>query len=307
MTNKQIHTFSSKRGQIELRPWHNLPVDILSKIMQLLDGIDLIHLRNVCTSWRQAQGLSFSKKLPCLMGHYWGSYQNGSTLSLCSFHLPSPKLRFIRWNIIGDHEWIVGAGICASKYSWLLLQKLRRSFFYNPFTKDIIQLPDMDIGFNRATFSSAPTSSDCICFALQSVKMSDEIYISICRLGDQNWTTVKMQGFDKVIEDIVYSDSKFYCVFSGGVLGAFHIADRQWSLLTDMEPITGVQFSARAHMVESNGELLLICPCSYEFKIFTYDQSIMSWVQRNSLGDQAIFLGCTSFSVLALQETSDLA
>ncbi|KAF3969878.1 hypothetical protein CMV_006375 [Castanea mollissima] len=261
----------------EFRRWSDLPVDVLNIIAERLDFIEQLCFRLVCKNWRQAQVVPLYKNLPWLMEHSW-TYDDKNVYSVCSFHLPIVNQSHVTHNKLRREELndLHGAVICASRFGWLLLQKSTLSFFYNPYSKSIIKLPDLDIGFNRC---------------------------------DRKWSsTVKFIGPKKAVEDVVYSNGSFYCVFSEGALGAFCVADSDWSLLTDVNLIPGEMFTSRAHMVESNGQLWLVCPSGSKcFKVFKFDWSEKTWDRMHALGCQALFLGCTSFSVSAEGETSGFA
>ncbi|XVE62477.1 hypothetical protein DITRI_Ditri06bG0121100 [Diplodiscus trichospermus] len=307
--NGQKRICYSEGKQIECRPWSELPVDILNLIIgQLPMIIDQIRFRLVCQNWHLAKKPQDERGVPWLLGHFWYvDHNNGGAMTqYWSFHIPSPDTQFhITKNIVKEEQEFFGVGICASRYGWLLLQQSQKAFFYSPFSLKSIKLPNMEITFNRATFSSSPTSPECICFAIQSSKISDEILISSCSPGDLEWCTIAVDGFKKAVEDVVYSKGIFYCVFSGGILGAFYVAGFDWSVLNDMQQTIGHSWS-RLQLVESNGELLLVCR-SENFHVFKFDWSEMRWKVIHKLGNQALFLGCTSFAVAAEGKTSALA
>jgi hypothetical protein len=307
MINRRRHNIIGfEENGAECREWSDLPVNVLDIIAARLDALDQIYFRAVCKNWGQTQRFTVTKKLPWLMGHSWACDQN--VYSVCSFYRPSANPSHVPYSKIEKEVFKVlhGAAICASKFGWLLLQKSSFSFFYNPYTKSIIKLPDLDLSFNRTTFSSVPTSPDCFCFVIQSTKNDGKIYLSICQPGDNQWSTLILDGFRRAVEDVVFSNGTFYCVFNRGALGAFRVADQHWSLLTNRNPISRVFFQSRAHMVDSNGELWLVCPFK-GFEVFRFDWSTMTWVKANTLGCQALFLGCTSLAVSAEGETSGFA
>ncbi|KAL4652347.1 hypothetical protein ACJW31_01G197600 [Castanea mollissima] len=304
MVNRHKHLSGCEGNSREFRSWSNLPVDIFNIIGRQLDFI-----KRVCKNSRKIQAvgpLYEILQVPWLLEHSRGFDRN--VYSLCSFHHPIENQSQVTYNKIEGKEWN-DAVICASKFDWLLLQKSTLSFFYNPYTKTIIKLPDLDINFNRSTFSSVPTSPDCVCFAIQSSKNSSKMWLSTCQPGDRKWsTTVKFAGPKRAVEDVVYSNGIFYCVFTGGALGAFCVAHRYWSMLTDVNLVPGILFDTRAHMVESNGQLWLVYRSSSMcFRVFNFDWSEKTWDETYSLGCQAFFLGCTSFSVSAEGETSGFA
>ncbi|XVF56789.1 hypothetical protein PTKIN_Ptkin06aG0148400 [Pterospermum kingtungense] len=292
------------------RPWSDLPVEILNLIIRRLSMIiDQIRFRLVCKNWHLAEVPEYESNVPWLLGFLW-HFDLGvgdAMTQLISFHIPSPNNQCqITKNIVKEELELFGAGICASKYGWLLLQQSDKAFFYSPFSGKAIKLPNMEINFNRATFSSSPTSPDCICFAIQSSKSSDKIRFSICSPGNLEWCTIEVDGFNKAVEDVVYSNGNFYCVFSGGVLGAFYVASCHWSMLTCMEPIIEMQVWSRSRLVESNEELLLVC-CSKDFHVFRFNWAKMGWRKINKLANQALFLCCSSFAAAAEGNTSALA
>ncbi|XWS58585.1 hypothetical protein CRYUN_Cryun08bG0046900 [Craigia yunnanensis] len=310
MVNGQKHICCAEGKQMGFRSWSDLHVDILNLIIGRLPMIiDQIRFRFVCKNWHLAKVPQYETNLPWLLGHLWHfDLRNGGAMTeLSSFYIPSPNNQFhITKIIVKEEQEFFGAAICASKYGWLLLQKSHKAFFHSPFSKKAIKLPNMEINFNRATFSSSPTSPDCICFTIGSSKSSDKIQFGICSPGDLEWCTIAVDGFKKAVEDVVYSNGSFYCVFVGGALGAFYVAGRDWSVLTDMEPFTGIQFWSRSQLVESNGELFLVCR-NRNFHVFRFDWSEMGWIKIQKLGNQALFLGCTSFAVAAEGKTSALA
>ncbi|XVF56787.1 hypothetical protein PTKIN_Ptkin06aG0148200 [Pterospermum kingtungense] len=263
-------------NQMGCRPWSDLPVDVLNLTLD-----DFL---------RASIKFTFD-----------------ATTQLFSFHIPSPnnQCRITKY-IVEEELELFGAEICASKYGWLLLQQSDKAFFYSAFSRKAIKLPNMEIDFNRATFSSSPTSPDCICFAIQSSKSSDKIRFSICSPGNLEWCTIEVDGFNKAVEDVVYSNGNFYCVFSGGLLGAFDVASCDCSVLTYTVPIIRMQILSRSCLVESNGELLLVL-CSTNFHVYKFGRSKMGWREIHELGNQALFLGCTSFAAAAEGNTSALA
>ncbi|XVF56788.1 hypothetical protein PTKIN_Ptkin06aG0148300 [Pterospermum kingtungense] len=279
-------------NQMGCRPWSDLPLDILNLIIRRLPtNIDQIHFRLVCKNWHLAELPGYESNIPWLLSFHWHFDLGDDMAQLISFHIPSRSNRCqITKNMVEEELELYGAEICASKYGWLLLQKSDKAYFYNPFSRKAIKLPNMDIDFNRATFSSSPISPDCICFAIQSSKSSDKIRFSICSPGNLEWCTIEVDGFNKAVEDVVYSNGNFYCIFSGGILGAFCVASCNWSMLTCMEPIIEMQVWSRSSFVESNGELLLVF-CSTNFHVYRFDWPEMGWIEIHKLGNQALFLG----------------
>ncbi|OMO72082.1 F-box protein [Corchorus olitorius] len=102
----------------------------------------------------------------------------------------------------------------------------------------------------------------------------------------------------------------FYCVFSGGQLGAFDVELKEWTMLT-MERLPDFNFGF-GRLIVSNGDLLLMGGAyAYQYtetlKLLKFDFSEKCWVRQTSLNDRVLFIGCTCFSCPAVGETSQLA
>ncbi|RZC52946.1 hypothetical protein C5167_021389, partial [Papaver somniferum] len=72
-------------------------------------------------------------------------------------------------NLMNFSELLFDAKILYSKGSWLLMSKGGSGiFFFNPFTREMIQLPDLPYSssFRGISFSASPTSLDCVIFAI---------------------------------------------------------------------------------------------------------------------------------------------
>ncbi|CAK9184241.1 unnamed protein product, partial [Ilex paraguariensis] len=307
MADKQRDICDLREGDMEIRPWADLHIDILNEIKGRLSLFDQFRFRGVCKPWRLAKHGKPAHKLPWLMTYDLEWDNNGDILSNCTFHCPFLNKTFTYEHKIEEERCgnLFAASFCASKYGWLLLQRSEKAFVYHPLTKEIIKLPDMGINFNRSTFSSIPTLPDCVFFAVQTKTKNKMLCIKTCHHGDLRWRKHIYCGFKLAIEDVVYSNGTFYCVFSGGVLGAYSVAFEEWKLLTDTTPILDVRSEIR--MVESDGDLLLVYPSLRFFHIFRFDWSLMTWVEQDSLGNKALLLGCTSYSISAEKETSALA
>lgn len=95
-------------------------------------------------------------------------------------------------------ESLKGSRIRFSKGGWLLISKGKTLFFYNPFTRSSIELPELPdehcYDFSGISFSSAPTSSDCVVFGV-SKQIGDNVFTFYIKRGDEHWTNVSFDGF----------------------------------------------------------------------------------------------------------------
>lgn len=93
----------------------------------------------------------------------------------------------------------------------------------SPLTNEIIKLPQIDLDdyYKSATFSTAPTSSDCVLFVICKRGFVHEerkiCSISTCNLRYRTWTTYTSNVPPEAeIWDIAYVDGSFYCAFGDG-------------------------------------------------------------------------------------------
>ncbi|PIA38935.1 hypothetical protein AQUCO_02700255v1 [Aquilegia coerulea] len=183
-----------------------LPRDVLLSITARLSlPVDHMNFRLVCKTfallvphsgqWTRAQ-------YPSLM------FSNREK-SKCSFLDPMYNV-----NSCFDMPELLGAKICSSKDGWLLMKKGDRSmFFFNPFTKATIRLPDLpkNLGFNGISFTAPPTSSSCIVFGFFNFVSCVRIYF--LHLGDNGWNYSECPNNEIALSNNnpVFYNGAFYC------------------------------------------------------------------------------------------------
>ncbi|KAI3979365.1 hypothetical protein MKX01_001557 [Papaver californicum] len=189
---------------------------------------------------------------------------------------------------------VLGAIIRFSKDGWLLMSKGERTlFFYNSFTREIIQLPDVPHDYKThyifcgISFSSLPTSSDCVVNGL--------------------WEPYKYEAdssckFFACHNNPVFYKGNFYALDYNGTLGLFNLEERNfddsiWKVL----PKTLAQFDGvnPSYLVECEGELLVVNferPSGKLVESFKLDHCRMKWVKVKSSGKYSLFIGHTSSS-----------
>ncbi|KAJ9674039.1 hypothetical protein PVL29_023535 [Vitis rotundifolia] len=171
-------------------------------------------------------------------------------LTICSLSELFCKLPYILkdemvWNLLSR------ATVCASRFGWVLFGKrvyviVKVTFYYvyNPVTKEIVSLLRFKwqqgqkhkyLWENQATFSSAATSPDCVCFAcfktivMPNICNREQIFISTYSSGDTTWKT----------RNITLLLISFHISFGFptdphvvGALSSFNVATQEWRLLT---------------------------------------------------------------------------
>ncbi|OVA04496.1 Protein of unknown function DUF295 [Macleaya cordata] len=287
-------------------PWGNLNEDIVVLISRYMHPVDYIHFRAVCkanrsiipaVNWRSSStGITKTTYLsPWLVFS-----ENSDTI----YNFVDPMHNNEKY-LMNLSELLVGATIRFSKGGWLLMSKGHYTlFFYNPFTKETIQLPDLQQGYDfpGISFSSTPTSSDCVVFAIAQWNENDISILSIARGNDiwrssiyLNTNLPSYVDFIPCLNNPVFYGGAFYCLDYNGALGVFNLKDGfVWKILVKSQR----QFNDvyPSFLVECDGKLLLVDlgPLGKSIGIFRLDFSKMVWVKVESLGKHVLFISNTS-------------
>ncbi|ONH93794.1 hypothetical protein PRUPE_8G252900 [Prunus persica] len=145
----------------------------------------------------------------------------------------------------------------ASGFGWLLIQSRNTSslFFFNPFTRQRINLPYHHSVITAAAFSASPTSPDCIVFTYRMPSVFG-VRIDTLLVGQETWTRhVFMRDpslFGGSIQAI-YNKGCFYCVDPYGKIATFDAKLRTWNI------VRGNGFErAHSYFFEFNGEIFAV-------------------------------------------------
>ncbi|XP_026419681.1 F-box/kelch-repeat protein At1g57790-like [Papaver somniferum] len=207
-------------------------------------------------------------------------------------------------------ELLPGASIRFSKYGWLLLisKDNKTPFFYNPFTKMVIRLPDFpDVGralfLSGMSFSSSPTCPDCVVFALERID-GNEISIYAIKRGSRHWRYLVRENLDgsfvPSFNNPVFFRTRFFCLDYSGTLGCCVVNDKNnnngldWTIYTDQ--LKRFDDAFPSYLVECDGDLLLvnIGPIGETVGVFGLDWTNKVWVKVESLGKHMLFISNTS-------------
>ncbi|KAK2999420.1 hypothetical protein RJ639_024397, partial [Escallonia herrerae] len=160
----------------EIRDWAGLPTDILNLIIsRLYFPTEISRFRGVCTAWRsipaplvRSQWLMSKPLVGTRLNFFHPLYCKPYSMEI-------PELGF--------------AKVRFSKDGWLLMSDRDVHFFYNPFTRAKVELPDLPKGYNRfrvMTFTAPPTSSDCAVFGVDPL-FDEVVCISTIVRGEGSW------------------------------------------------------------------------------------------------------------------------
>lgn len=206
---------------------------------------------------------------------------------------------------VADIPELLNATFHYSKDGCLLLSRANDEcclFFLNPITNEKIDLPELDLRIYVISFSSPPTSPDCIVFAICT--FNPPFWFLTWRPGDDAWTVHRTPPgnglcFISAYTNPIFFDGAFHCLGYKGNLGIFDVINNSWKVLDRPRMLSKFR---RQHccLVESKGELLSVfmkLP-SHKIRVFRFNRSEMLWTGLRSLGDEALFVNLkTSLSV----------
>ncbi|XP_024010225.1 F-box protein At4g00893 [Eutrema salsugineum] len=251
----------------------DLPTVLLEIIMSQLVLKDNIRASAACKSWLEA-----AVSVRVVEKHPWILYfpKHGHLFKLCdpltwkSNPLKLPEL--------------AGSTVCYSRDGWLLMHRCESqdTFFFNPFSKELISLPKIDLSFREIAFSCSPTSDDCVVVAIHFA-----VSISTCCPGATEWFTkhhiifppfqTQSRPFHKQ-STLLYVDDQFYGFNEAiGCLYSFYPYSRRLyvhssACIDRYQQSSGCQKTV--FLGEKKGELFLICTSGNE-KPLVY--KLVSW------------------------------
>ncbi|KAI3835221.1 hypothetical protein MKW98_020337 [Papaver atlanticum] len=277
----------------EPRPWGGINVDIVDRIASNLHPVDFLHFRAVC----QANKLPIIKQISgAKRSTYLTPWLLFSTENATRYNFVDPMRNNEKY-LMNLPELLAGAIIRCQKGGWLLMSKGRFTlFFYNPFTKEAINLPDIQFGycFPGFTFSSLPTCSECVVFGITQLNVA-QISIYKIRKGADSWSFQSYQNsnLEKYIPTYnkpVFHQGALFCVDFNGTLGVFN--DGGWKVLE--RPRVHSSAGYVIFLVECETELLLVQVLGVSVTIDRLDSLNMVWQKVESLGEYMLFISFTS-------------
>ncbi|XP_026453639.1 F-box/kelch-repeat protein At1g57790-like isoform X1 [Papaver somniferum] len=276
-------------------------------IADYLHPLDYVHFRSVCKANREI--------MPVVKPTFTSATQIIETTCLSPWLVFSRDDNFTVYNFVNPvhnenylmkfPELLLGATIRYQKGGWLLLSREEELSFYNPFTRETMDLPDFPGRYHMSdiSLSSLPTSSDCIIFAIERSHYGISIFC--IRRGKQECDEFEFDNactekFPAILNTPVLFNGVFYSVGYDGTVGQFNLGDGTWKPLEK----PGKQFndSYPSYLVEFGEDLLLVKLGYLEMpvRIFRLDFSDMEWVKFESLGRYMLFVSdITCFSAVA--------
>ncbi|XP_010423520.1 PREDICTED: F-box protein At4g00893-like [Camelina sativa] len=268
----------------------DLPSDILRMILSPLILEDNIRASAACKSWCEA-GVSVRivEKHPWLM-----CFRKGGDL----VELRDP----LQWNLYTlSLPELAESTVCYSRDGWLLMDKTgsKDVFFFNPFSRELITLPECELEFDTIAFSCSPTSDNCVVVAIRFTYYAATI--STCHPGDDKWVTATFASHGIGVHkrsNLVYLNDRFYCINAAGFLSNFHPSSGTWTpygvhRLRCPYMYDRKQYGRKAKAValaEKEGELFVMYACMNE-KPMVYKLVSKKWeeVSKTTLDSLTIF------------------
>ncbi|XP_059277773.1 uncharacterized protein LOC132031933 [Lycium ferocissimum] len=300
--------------KLKLRDWAGVSDLILDLIYQKLPSLsDCLCFGAVCKPWfffvsnnnydalRQRTGSSSVEELPLLM-----IFKDRASASTANTSLYSVT----RGKIVMDLEIPLGwtHRCCGSSHGWLAFQGDFSFALYNPFTREKIDLPRLELTATKVILSKNPSANPNDYEVMAMSRNWGESRLAILKPSSSYWKFVRiLTGCPKC--DVIYYDERYYVVDYGGKV--FSI-DNTTLKYTEIAPDYGYGGFIEFYLVQTTtNELLRVHILRPQYKpsrvkILKLVASPMTPESRieqlDSLGDEALFL-CqhSSMSVLASQ------
>ncbi|OMO83699.1 Galactose oxidase/kelch, beta-propeller [Corchorus capsularis] len=201
--------------------------------------------------------------------------------------------------------------MCYSRDGWcVMLQGEENLFFWNPFTGEVIQIPQLPLFPGHTilgcVFSSSPDSPDCkLVLILEFI----EVYIHYILVGGGDWSTyyafkwLKNFKVSKNHNPVFYNE-EVYLLDVEGRLGVFR-KDFRFEILEKLQRPNCISIFYQSFLLEQDGKLLSVFVGlkGKWLRVFKLNLSTMVWVEVDNLGDKTIYVSPrSSFSTAATME-----
>ncbi|KAK4478746.1 hypothetical protein RD792_014244 [Penstemon davidsonii] len=139
--------------------WPELPNEILALILSHLPLRDNIRGSSVCKTWlaaaifvRVADKPMWIMSFPQYNDDDFDDFYDPSQKKICGLDLPE----------------LHGSTVCYARDGWLLLSKttIDHVFFFCPYTRESIELPNHDFSYQYVAFFASPKSPSCVIFTI---------------------------------------------------------------------------------------------------------------------------------------------
>ncbi|KAJ4744482.1 F-box protein family-like [Rhynchospora pubera] len=277
------------------RPWNDIPLDLLELLLTHLSLVDSLRLFTVCKSWNLASdSIHKAKTWPWLM---YQEKLDGTCKLLDPFTGKEYTTR------VGLPSSVFPTQMLCSKDGWvIILDAANTMLMVNPLNQYVVKLPfleEFDEGLCGITFTSVPTSPDCVVLGF-CTNGDDSIDFYKWQSGEENWTIIfdDESHFSAASTNPIFFREELYCLGESGELGVFNPAEETWEVLDKPEPVymeDEVPFRGTqdCYLLELGGDLVSVFKYNYsDFKIrvFKLDKLKMEWIPVEELAGWTLFL-----------------
>lgn len=267
-----------------------LTSDLVVLILSRLALKENIRSSLVCKKWCEIAASVRVRDPPC-----WLMYFDPCRVRGVSYGFYDPvekkKTKAIYLSELSKHSHVV-----CSNDGWLLMRDFASHvnlFFFNPFTRDRINLPRFDGIQAEYAFSCAPTKEGCLVFGINGFS-SVAVTISTWHPGATTWV---MEDFPNLIpsyfkhtKNVLYSDGLFY-MSSQISLGVFDPSARTWNALpVQPVPSPSPEMHTLRWMTEYKGQIFLVDASSPDPMVFRLNRLEMVWERKETLDGSSIFV-----------------
>ncbi|CAN8297931.1 unnamed protein product [Cochlearia groenlandica] len=269
--------------------------------MSCLIAKDSIRASTVCKAWYKS-----SAYIRMRDRHLWFMKYpfSPSTTRPCEMYDPSQGGVTYKMEFPG----IACMVVYYSKDGWLLMHKGNPSnlIFFNPFTRQLIDLPYCESRNECAIFTCAPTSDKCLVFGLTNIDdTKNNVEVNTWRVGETKWESTIFESLERFFAcytKIIYSKGILYCLGGSGTLAVFDPSKRTWKTQVptydhgdQVKPLTTMWFGT--FLVEIKGDIYLLEPLDEKkqvFKLIIGDDNVCTWEGKDRFEEGLTIFGGTS-------------
>lgn len=295
--------FDSTTGESYLL---NIPIHILSTIMEFCIGREYVRFRATCkhfylatpsVPWSNERTLKRLQMYP--LDPPWLVVLDNRRGIITLIHPISDDRYYIRkpQELKGDYQ------ISCSRYGWLLMYQIPGPIvFFNPFTSNIRELPEAPASLKSLCFSAPPTSPKCMVVGF-TTSIQCHVFIH-CVSQESTWRKfhINFGGDDPgpySFSLATFSGQDVYALCNNIEIVAFRDMNKDrnhWKGVVDKAPISGCRSPAQYFLSTFYEHLLLVIVGEFgeSVEMFTANEITEEWEKLTYLGNQTIYLSDTS-------------
>ncbi|CAN6875167.1 unnamed protein product [Brassica oleracea] len=277
------------------KDWSNLLPELLRLVMFRLLVKDTIRASAVCKAWYESS-VSFlmNNRRPWFMKYSLTSHRGP-----CEWYDPMQRMTYLTY--IPE---IIGMSVYHAKDGWLLMHKdgSSESFFFNPFTRKLINLPSCEHYNESAAFTCAPTSEGCLVFGMTKIDRDNNVVgINTLKIGETKWETTHFKSFGGPFTskiNIIFLEGLFHCFGWLDWIPVFDPSKR--TLINHMaEYDRSLELSAGRYFVEIKGDIFFVKTGGEKLRFFRLNRNNKgwSWEEKDKIDEASTIFGASCGSV----------